>query len=119
MTKIGCITGEESTIIKTVSGYWERFEICNSSLWFVAFYVKAFAEYNAFKRKCPANSVVQPITAKKRNTYAAIRGPAYFLPAHLFMYYSKGKALRISIDKRWLIRDLYQICKNGIFFQKD
>lgn len=118
-TKVGCITDDKGTNIKTVSGYFERYEICNSTLWFVSFYIKPFSEYNALKQKCSANSFVQPVTNGNKTTYIAIRGPGYFLPARLHVYYirkSDLEAARISIDKKWMIKDLYQICKKSIKF---
>lgn len=112
-TLIGCVFDE--TNIKSVKGYWERFEICNSETWFMSFYILQPFEYFALKRKCPTGTFVQPVSMNNRNIHNAIRLDKInsFEPAILNLYYKRKLAYRINIKNRWKLKDLYQLCNTS------
>lgn len=111
-TLIACV-GTETTFETIATGYWERFEICNETTWFMAFYMPNIAAYESLKKKCPPNTFVQPVNLKSRNIYNSIRIGVSFMPGQINLYYSNKSGYRITINKRWMITSLYQLCKNG------
>lgn len=115
---IGCVSENSPfpNITKTVYGYWERFETCQNSMWFMAFYIPSYSEYLALKKKCPPNTFVQPVSLKYGNTFDAIWTSSEFMPAYLqVIIQDKNRiyAYRVKIPNRWLIKDLYQLCIQG------
>lgn len=79
----------------------------------MAFYIRDVVQYHAMKSKCPPGTYIQPITVEQDSTFAAVRGPAGFMPAEVNVYYGRDTVYRVTIDKLWLPVDLYQLCDTG------
>lgn len=117
-TSIACVsvTSNKGTNVQSARGYWERFEICNSTTWFLSFYVLNSYAYISLKRKCPTGTYVQPVNTAKEGTYKTIRTDVAnsFEPAVLNLYYKRENVYRITIDKNWMLKDLYQLCNASV-----